>query len=519
MATILSSKKSTHGGPYCFYTVEASTSKRTPTSVKVTVKVTAKLQYSTSWLGTGYGLKAGIYYDGEWHEATLKSTSSVWEGTGAHTATITFTVSGLTASKTSLTGIKFRCKRTDGGNACELDSTSCSSISITNISKKYADVAIKLASITQAKAKVTLSSLPKSVGFATKIIWYRGSTKVKETSISATATATSYSYTFTDLLPNTAYTFKAVIRYDTSTDLVTKSVAETTPQETGKLTLTPQATYIKAAVTGMFNDPNYTRAVGFYVKKSEESNYSLFKTVNTQGTSASTNITGLISNVSYDVKVLIKNGSKTLKTLTNSAETIEDTSLIPTGFIEDITQQLGTRLCTLAWGASKSVAGTTYVVEAMSEGESEWEELARMSEVKSPATVEATSGNVNVMFRIKAVNESVAAGLATYSEEFTFYVRDDFLWDSDKIAGQPMIITANEWNRLRDYAIARNSDKGEVVNIPIVRQGDNITAEVYNTMKNAISNVTPMGVADKRSGDAITAADIDALRIAINAVA
>ena len=57
-----------------------------------------------------------------------------------------------------------------------------------------------------------------------------------------------------------------------------------------------------------------------------------------------------------------------------------------------------------------------------------------------------------------------------------------------------------------------------MVDIPTVSQGDDITAAVYNTMKNAISLVNPIDIADKRRGDAITADDIDALRIAINTV-
>ena len=43
-----------------------------------------------------------------------------------------------------------------------------------------------------------------------------------------------------------------------------------------------------------------------------------------------------------------------------------------------------------------------------------------------------------------------------------------------------------------------------------------ITAAIYNEMKRVISLVNDVGVTDKAAGDAIKAADIDALRIAIN---
>lgn len=525
MAQILS-KKSTYGGPYAKYVVDVTTSARTPTSVKVTAKVTANLTASSSLLGTGngFGLVAGIYVGGSWHTWTLKGEGTSWSGTSKHSKSTSFTVSNLTAATTALTGIKFRCLRTSGaGNSAQLNETSCSNISVTQISSKYANVVMTADTemMTQKQAGVMLSGLPSAIGFATSIDWLIGETVISTTPVGETATATTYAYTFSGLIPNVGYTLKANIKYG-ATVLTTKSVAITTPQETGVLKLTPKATYIVVTVLGMFDAPNYTRSIEFYYKKDEESEYKLFSTETTQGVTISKNITGLISNSVYDVKVLVKNGAATLITLTDQIETTEDTSLIPTAFIESISQQLGTRLCTLSWAVDKSVAGTTYVIEAMGEEDSEWTELASMSEVISPATVELDSdsmGNADVTFRIRAVNESVAEGLATYSEEMVFYVRDDFLWDSDKLAGQPMIITANEWNRLREYAIARNNDIGNMVDIQTVSQGDAITATAYNTMKNAISLVNPIYIADKRRGDVITAADIDALKVAINTIA
>lgn len=521
MAEILTKKKSTYSGPYAYYTVDVTTSSRTPLSVKLTVKVTANLAASTSLLGTGngFGLTAGIYVGGEWHTWTLKKEGTSWSGTKKHTAETSFRVSGLSASTSSLTGVKFRCLRTSGaGKSAQLNETSCSSISVTKVSSKYSDVAIEAGEPTQKQVTTTLSGLPESMGFATEIRWYKGSSLVKTTSISSTATATSYANTFTGLLPNSNYTLKAEIYYSDDTKLVSKSIAVTTPQEEGTLALTPKATYITASVTGMFNTPNYTRSIEFHYKKSEESNYKLFSTESAQGTSISKNITGLISNAKYDIKVVIKNGSTTLKTLTASVETTEDTSLIPTAFLDGVSQQLGTRLCTLSWNVDKSVAGTTYVIEAQTENSEQWETLKTLTSPEAVTVVEATEGNINTVFRISSSNAMVAEDLVNYSEEFLFYVRDDFLWDVEKVAGQPMIITANEWNRLREYAVARNEDMGNAVDIPLVSVGDPITAVAYNTMKAAISQVTPINIADKNIGDAITAADVDALREAINTV-
>lgn len=520
MATILSSKKSTYGSPYAYYTVDVTTSSRTPSSVYLTVKATGRLAYSSSFLGTGdgFGLVAGIYVGGSWHTWTLKGEGTSWSGTTKHSKSTSFTVSGLSPSTTSLTGVKFRCLRTSGaGNAARLNETSCSNIAVTNVSTSYASVDLQAEEPTQKQVGLTLSNLPTAVGYARTINWYNGSTLVGTTSIAGTATASTFAYTFTGLLPNTTYTLNAQVYYGT-TLLASKSVAVVTPQETGTLTLTPKATYITAAVSDMFDTPNYTREIEFYIKRPDESVYTLAASVSSQGTAASANLTGLISNVKYDVQVLIKNGTITLKTLTDSIETLEDLSLIPTADIESIYQQLGTRLCTLKWITDKQVAGTQYVIEAKAEGESDWTTLDTLEDVVSPVVVTAHEGNVDMLFRISSLNDDVAEGLVNYSDEIAFYVRDDFLWDSDKIAGQPMVITANEWNRLREYAVARNQDAGIVADIPVVSKGDAITAEIYNTMKNNISMVNLVNVKDKRRGDAITAEDINALQIAINTV-
>lgn len=520
MARLLSSKKSTYGSPYAYYTLDVSVASRTPTQVKLSVKVTSRLQYSQSWIGTGagYGLVAGIYADGSWHNFTIKSEDVTWRGTANHTKNTTITVSAG-ASTASLTGIRFRVNRTSGGgNSARLEAVKVGNISVGSVTAKYTNTKLEVSSVNQAKATVKLSGVPKSVGYARTIRWYNGSKQVGTTSIAASSSATSFSRSFTGLLPNTDYTMKAVI-YSGSTALCTEKVIVSTPQETGALTLSAAATYLTASVGEMFNAPNYTRTIEFYIKRSEDADYAMFDTVTGQGTSASLSLTGLISNVSYDVMVRIKNGSTTLKTLTGTKTTAKDTSLVPTARIESISQRLGTRNCTITWIVDKEIAGTTYTIQAKKEGNSDWTTLASLSGYASPYMVVVKAGNVDTTFRISAANESVAASVVNYSNEYEMYVRDDFVWDSPKTAGQPMVITANEWNRLGEYAISRNREHGNQVDIPLVRQGDAITAATYNLMKNAINQVSAVGVTDKERGDAITAADIDALRIAINNVA
>lgn len=131
MATIFPYTKSTYGSPYAFYRCDISVSNRTSTSITITATAYGYLQYSSSYIGTGTGtgLNAGLYVGGAWHNWTLKSSSTKWRGTTVHSASVSFTISGLTASQTSLTGIQFRVLRSVTSNtAASLSAKSCSNI-------------------------------------------------------------------------------------------------------------------------------------------------------------------------------------------------------------------------------------------------------------------------------------------------------------------------------------------------------------------------------------------------------
>ena len=177
MATILSGRKSDYGSPYAYYTVDVSVSSRAPDSVYVSVTVTGRLEYSSSWLGTGYGLTAGIYIGGSWHTWTLKSSGSSWSGTGSHSASTGFYVS-VGASDTVLSGIKFRVINS-GDNSAQLNETSCSSVAISSVTATYNNLQLKVSDVSQVQAKATLSGLPSAPGYARikgksryKCFWY-----------------------------------------------------------------------------------------------------------------------------------------------------------------------------------------------------------------------------------------------------------------------------------------------------------------------------------------------------------
>lgn len=117
--------------PVMHHTVTAKATDRTANSVKVTFAITTALDKSENFFGKGYSMKAHIYVAGAWREVTMKTTSQRWEGKSGHTKNITVTITGLSASTTSITGIKFKVTRPDGlGTAGQLGETACSNLKI-----------------------------------------------------------------------------------------------------------------------------------------------------------------------------------------------------------------------------------------------------------------------------------------------------------------------------------------------------------------------------------------------------
>lgn len=517
---LLSGRQSTGGNPYAIYELQLSTKARTPSSVTFILGAYARLQYSQSWLGTGSVLTAGVYVGGAWHDWTLKSSSESWSGTAWHNKWLStdkaITVP-ITPGTTALAGIKFRVRRTDGGSSCALDAVSCKNITVQSaVSEQGENISLAISDVDQTRGTATLTGL-ESCAYARNIKWYKNGSLVSTTTIAANSTLSSDSCTFTGLVPQADYAIKAVIAYG-DTEILSKSAVISTPDETGELTATAKSTYITLSVDGMYDSPEYSRNVVFSYKKSTDSSYATAKSVAASGSSASHTITGLTSNVSYDVAVRILMGMQiVLKSMTQTVTTPKDTSLVPVPEITNISQKLGTRNITIEWLADKDIAGTTY--KLISEDESGNETiLAELTEIASPIEAESPVGNQNVVFRLSAENADVAKDVVNYSDDYKFYVRDDFVWDTPKTAGAAVVITAAEWNRLRDYAISRCADEGIVPDILPARQGERITAQHYNTMRWAVNQVEDVPVDEKAAGDQISASDIDALRIAINTV-
>lgn len=119
--------------PHINYKVTAKATERTENSVKVTFSVTGSLATDSNYFIGKYILTASIYVGGAWHNVTLKKATDQWRGKTGHTANITVTVKGLSASTTALTGIKFKVTRGDSlGTAGILGETACSNLTISN---------------------------------------------------------------------------------------------------------------------------------------------------------------------------------------------------------------------------------------------------------------------------------------------------------------------------------------------------------------------------------------------------
>lgn len=128
--TLLKVKTST-GSPLLTYTVTAKTSERTASTVKVSVSITSSLAESVSGIGKNREIEASLYIGGAWRTVTLKKKTDHWKRYSSYTTNLTLTVSGLAASTTSLTGIRFKATRKDSlGQAGILAETACNSLAV-----------------------------------------------------------------------------------------------------------------------------------------------------------------------------------------------------------------------------------------------------------------------------------------------------------------------------------------------------------------------------------------------------
>ena len=195
--TLISSKKSSSGSPYAYYTMTASASNRTANSVKITITAKGHLQYAESSLGTGHTLVAGVYCDGSWHTATLKSSSSSWSGTSSHSKTWSFTVN-VSASATSVKISQVRVLNTGSGSQSQLNATKVNkAISFSAYSVATVPKITEQSAVLNTGNQLHITLNPQSTAYAHTLSFSFGS--YTET-IATSSKNTSFTYTLSDSL-------------------------------------------------------------------------------------------------------------------------------------------------------------------------------------------------------------------------------------------------------------------------------------------------------------------------------
>lgn len=283
--TVLSSKQSTGGSPYAIYTVKVTPKNRTSSTVDVLVEVTSKLRSSQSFLGTGqsFGLLGYITLNGKEQSAiTLKATNVSWSGTASHTASKTFTLTGLTGSQTTISNVKFRVSRTgtaanDYTEAAALSSTKCSDFTI---AKGTLDAPILSTSVTQYNNVSAILSFNSTNNIPVNRlqVTYAGNT----TYFDFDPAITEGSVTIEPLMGNTLYN---VSLYGRNTDNIWSSdypVSFTTYSDPIYVTNLEVMSITKSSITVNIT-PSQTSNIDYYeFKLYDESGETLLATYNSK---------------------------------------------------------------------------------------------------------------------------------------------------------------------------------------------------------------------------------------------
>lgn len=403
----------------------------------------------------------------------------------------------------------------------------CSASGTIKLAAKFStEGKLSAGSATENSLVATLSGLPAKVGFERSVDWYyklgtsSSYIKFKETTIASTSKTTSFSVTKTGLLSSRPYNFKAAIRTDKKS-IANKTVTGTTAATTLKIIVSMGNTFGK--LTAVVKDKiGFDRSISWYYKKSGEKEYVLSSTTNITANEGATNYTktfsGLLSNVEYQFKIVVKTGNTLLKQLEVKGTTVRDENLIPLPVLYNVLQKPGNKEVYVYWDSPAHVIGTEYKVQYQQKDSSSWNNAEILRNIDGGSIIQIPGGSAEYAFRIAAVN-SIAVGVERYSEVISAYIYDDFEWDTAKISGQPFILTAVEWNRLLDWIRAMLVKYGidtDLYELDYVQNGDTVMSAHYNIAAAAIHDMNEAVIPAASVGDSISALSLNLLRDGLN---
>ena len=130
------------------------------------------------------------------------------------------------------------------------------------------------------------------------------------------------------------------------------------------------------------------------------------------------------------------------------------------------------------------------------------------------------SGNGEYTFWIESSNNSDRTGTWIQSDMLTVNLYTTFEWATPKVAGEEFDLTASEWNWLREWMqgkLTLNNLDLESFEMTEALPEDPVENEMFNQILRAIQAcVSDFSMDEKSDGDAISAADLVALRNGAN---
>jgi len=134
-------------------------------------------------------------------------------------------------------------------------------------------------------------------------------------------------------------------------------------------------------------------------------------------------------------------------------------------------------------------------------------------------TAETSRTIPSVIDRENYVNFYYCVGLSVFAWTYAGYHQGLLVTGPSKISGYGFFVGADEWNSLITYIRERYSARGwsqAAYPMTNVSAGQNLTAALFNQVKNAIGSKVGTGIADKIHGNPILAADLNTLANSAN---